>query len=266
MSYRLDAVVGEFDHLRGWAEGVPGALVAPLRQRMGLLPLSTALRGDLPGMLRDLSRRGPVAHVEADFWGGEGDQKAALWRAGVQEWGPVHTSDFSGAREDWPINAALARLGVAWAGPGAPDHRDLFVEVGLGQGRDEEDWRRAALRARDAADYDEWHAREQAEREREQRAAAERALYERLPGIPVPLGGKEIIALLGLPQGRTIAAAIRHLQQLHIDRGPQSREEAEAALRAWAAEQGLTAATARRGDTASPRAHRPASADHCRGQ
>ncbi|MES5823714.1 hypothetical protein [Streptomyces sp. RG80] len=245
MSYRLDAVVGDFDRLRSWAEGVPGTVVAPLRQRMGLLPLplSTALGGDVPSVLGDLSQGGPVAHVQADFWGGEGEQTAALWRAGVREWGPVHTSEFSGPREDWPINAALARLGVASAGPGAPDHRDLFVEVGLGQGRDEEDWRRAALKARDAADYDEWHAREQAERESEERAAAERALHERLPGIPVPLNGKEIITLLGLPQGRTIGAAIRHLQQLHLDHGPQSREEAETALRTWAAQQGLPRTT-----------------------
>lgn len=212
---------------------------------MGLLPLplSTALGGDVPSVLGDLSQGGPVAHVQADFWGGEGEQTAALWRAGVREWGPVHTSEFSGPREDWPINAALARLGVASAGPGAPDHRDLFVEVGLGQGRDEEDWRRAALKARDAADYDEWHAREQAERESEERAAAERALHERLPGIPVPLNGKEIITLLGLPQGRTIGAAIRHLQQLHLDHGHRSREEAEAALRTWAAQQGLPPTT-----------------------
>ncbi|WP_189788491.1 hypothetical protein [Streptomyces capitiformicae] len=88
----------------------------------------------------------------------------------------MHTSEFSGPREDWPINAALARLGVASVGPGAPDYRDLFVEVGLGQGRDEEDWRWAALKASNAANYDEWHAREQAKRESEERAAAERAI------------------------------------------------------------------------------------------
>ncbi|MEI5525120.1 hypothetical protein WB401_43670 [Streptomyces brasiliscabiei] len=249
MSYRLDAVVGDFDRLRSWAEGVPGAVVAPLGHRMGLLPLSAALHSDLAGALRDLSLRGPVAHVQADFWGGEGCQTAVLWRAGVREWGPAHTSDFSGPREDWPINAALARLGVPPAGPGAPDHRDLFVEVGLGRGRDEDDWHRAASPARDAADYDEWHARDQAERESEARAAAERAVHERLSGIPVPLDGKDVIALLGLPQGRAIGAAVRHLQQLHIDRGPQSREEAEAALRTWAAERGLTPASPDRGDT-----------------
>ncbi|MET9843695.1 hypothetical protein [Streptomyces ossamyceticus] len=241
MSYRLDAAVSDFDRMRRWAEGVTGAVVAPLAQRLGLLPLTAEFRDDLPRLLRDLSRGGPVAHVEADFWGGDGDQTAALWRAGVREWGPVHTSDFSGPRENWPINAALALLGVVPARPGAPDHRDLFAEVGLGRGRDEEDWRRAALEAYDADDYDAWHAGERARREAGERAAAERAARERLPGIPVPLDGKEIIALLGIPQGRTVGAAIRHLQQLHIDHGPVSREEAEAALCAWAAERGVSA-------------------------
>lgn len=192
--------------------------VAPLRQRMGLL-LGVS-------DLRDLSRSGPVAHVQADFWGGDGEQTAVVWRGGEREWGPVHTSDFSGPRQDWPINAALARLGVTPAGP----DRDLFMDVGLGRGRDEDDWQRAALDADGAADYDEWHARDQAE----ERAAVERAVRERLSGIPVPLDGKDITALLGLPPGRHIGAAVRHLQQLHLDHGPQSREEAEAALRAWA--------------------------------
>jgi hypothetical protein len=243
MSYQLDAAVGDFDRLRSWASGVPWAVVAPLAQRMGLLVLPTAVRADLPRTLSDLSRSGPVAHVEADFWGGDGHQTAALWRAGAREWGPVHTSEFGGPREDWPINAVLARLGVVGAGPGAPDHRDLFVVVGLGHGRDEEDWRRAALQASDAADYDEWYAREQAKRRHEERVAAERDMHERLPGVPVALNGREIIALLGIPQGRTIGAAIRALQQLHLDRGPLTRAETEAALRAWAAERGLTSAS-----------------------
>jgi hypothetical protein len=56
-----------------------------------------------------------------------------------------------------------------------------------------------------------------------------------------PQRSKEIIALLGLPQGRTVGAAIRHLQQLHIDHGSVSREEAETALRTWAAERELSA-------------------------
>lgn len=217
---------------------MPWAVVAPLAQRMGLLVLPDGLLADLPHILGDLSQDGPVARLEADFWGGDGHQTASVWRAGVREWGPVHTADFDGPRDDWPINAALARLGVVRAAPGAPEYRDLFVEVGLGRGRNEDDWRRAALRAQDAADYDEWYAGELAEREREERAAAERARYQRLPGVPVALDGREISALLGIPQGRAVGAAVRVLQQLHLDRGPLSRAEAEAALRAWAASEG----------------------------
>lgn len=116
MPYELGAVVGDFDRLRSWAEKVPGAVVAPLLQRMGLLIPPTAPFDELPQTLRDLSRTGPVAHVEADFWGGDGYQTAEFWRAGVREWGPETTSEFGGPREDWPINSALARLGVAPAG------------------------------------------------------------------------------------------------------------------------------------------------------
>ncbi|MGP3987053.1 hypothetical protein [Streptomyces sp. 3N207] len=126
----------------------------------------------------------------------------------------------------------------------------MFLEVGLGRGRDEADWRRAALDAYGVADYDEWCAIEQAKREREARAAAERAVYERLPGVPAALNGKEIMALLGIPQGRTIGAAIRHLQQLHLDRGSLSREEAETELRTWATDHGLVSRQAN-GDVAS---------------
>ncbi|MFD4575487.1 hypothetical protein ACFWNK_28150 [Streptomyces sp. NPDC058417] len=239
MSYRLDGVVGDFDRLRDRAAGVPGAVVAPLEQRLGLLPLSDALRDDLPRLLGELSRGGPVARLEADFWGGEGDQTAALWRDGAQEWGPVRTADFAGPREDWPINAALARLGAAPAGPGAPAHRDLFAEVGLGRGRDEDDWRRAALEARDAGGYDAWHARNRAVRAAEEQSAADRADALRLAGVPLRLDGRDVIALLGLPPGPTVGAALRHLRRLHLDQGPRSRAQAETALRAWAADQGL---------------------------
>ncbi|MFF3558090.1 hypothetical protein ACFYXL_32300 [Streptomyces tsukubensis] len=251
MSYRLHAAVSDFDRLRLRTSGMPWAVVAPLAQRMGLLVLPDGLRADLPRTLSDLSQGGPVAQVEADFWGGDGHQTAALWRAGAREWGPVHTAEFDGPRDDWPINAALARLGVTRAAPGAPEYRDLFVEVGLGRGRNEEDWRRAALQAQDAADYDEWYAQTGAQREREERVAAERARYQRLPGVPVALDGREIIALLGIPRGRTVGAAVRVLQELHLERGPLSREEAEAALRAWAAEQGPGNASKR--STGSPR-------------
>ncbi|MFI9051449.1 hypothetical protein [Streptomyces sp. NPDC053427] len=242
MSYQLDAVIGDFDRLRSRAAGDPEALVAPLHQRMGLMPLTKAHRDELPQTLGRLSQGGPIAHVEADFWAGDGCQTASLWRAGVREWGPAHTSTFTGPQRDWPINAALARLGVAPAGPGAPDHCDLFEVVGLGSGRDEDDWHLAARQADWAADYDEWHARRAAAHEREERAAAERARHERLPDVPVAMDGRDVMDVLGTPPGRTVAAAIRHLQELHLARGPLPRAQAEAALRTWAAEHDPTTA------------------------
>ncbi|MFF4694655.1 hypothetical protein [Streptomyces chattanoogensis] len=243
MSYQLNAVIGDFDRLRSWAAAVPEALVAPLRQRRGLIPLTGSLLAELPRTLGDMSQGGAIAHVEAEFWGGSGHQIASLWRDGAQVWGPERTSAFTASRQDWPINAVLARLGVAPAGSGAPEYWDLFLEVGLGHGRDEEDWQGAALNAYDVADYDAWCERVRAEREETERAAAERAKYERLSGVPVPLNGKDVMALLGIPQNRMIGAALRHLQELHLGHGPLSREEAEAALRAWAAEHDLTTGT-----------------------
>jgi poly(A) polymerase len=40
--------------------------------------------------------------------------------------------------------------------------------------------------------------------------------------------------LLGLPPGPLIGQAWRHLKEVRLDRGPLSREQAEAELRQWA--------------------------------
>uniref|UniRef100_UPI003F4962FE hypothetical protein n=1 Tax=Nonomuraea sp. CA-252377 TaxID=3240003 RepID=UPI003F4962FE len=170
MSYVLHAVVSDFDRLRLLSGDLPRAVVAPLRQRLGLLPvtgeifdeLSDVWRGDGPfklmspafaERLKDWSRGGRVAYVEADFFGGDGSQSAALWENGRQSWGPEHAWIPSGPRESWPINAVLARLGAH--GTGA---FDLFDTVGFAQERDMEGWRWAGLRALDAPDYDAWEA------------------------------------------------------------------------------------------------------------
>ncbi|MFE6870967.1 hypothetical protein ACFVFS_30975 [Kitasatospora sp. NPDC057692] len=251
MPYELTAVMGRFDLLRSRTAGLRDAVVAPLRQRLGLVPVTPA--GLLPGQdaagpadrpfavlspafertLSDWSRSGPIAYVEADFHGGDGHQTAAVWRDGAKAWGPAHTRDFTGPREDWPINAALALLGVVPSGSAEPGHRDLFVEAGLGREQDLDGWRSAGRAARWAATYDEWHA----EHERAARAAAESEKARRLPDVPVPLDGRAIMALLGLPPGPLVGAATRHLQDLRLAHGPLSREEAVARLRTWAAQQ-----------------------------
>ncbi|WP_306212428.1 hypothetical protein [Actinoplanes sp. RD1] len=229
MSYQLNAAVGPFDLLRG--EEQSG--VVPLRHRMGLVPLPR-LSAPAEERLRDWSLTGTIGQVEADFFGGDGWQTASLWRGGQRVWGPSHTAEFpAGRRAGWPINAVLARLGVVLdPRDGRPEHHDLFAEVGLGAERDLEGWSRRAAEAREHATYDAWQAGQAAA----ERAAAERAEYARLADVPVPLGGAEVMEVLGIPPGRQVGAAIRFLQNLHVERGELSRADAIAALRSWGAE------------------------------
>jgi len=63
---------------------------------------------------------------------------------------------------------------------------------------------------------------------------------EDLARVRPDLDGNEIMRLLGLLPGPQVGAAWRHLKELRLERGPLERSEAEAALRAWAAEQGLS--------------------------
>jgi hypothetical protein len=80
----------------------------------------------LPHLL-DLSERGPVAYVEAEYHGGSGEQRSAVWRGRAMTSGPDRSS--------WAINSALRALGVEREG----DH-DAFDTLGLGRHRDTEDW------------------------------------------------------------------------------------------------------------------------------
>ncbi|MGH3688382.1 MAG: CCA tRNA nucleotidyltransferase [Pseudonocardiaceae bacterium] len=57
---------------------------------------------------------------------------------------------------------------------------------------------------------------------------------ENLAAVRPDLDGNAIMELLGLPPGPLVGRAWRHLKELRLDRGPLSREEAEAELRRWA--------------------------------
>lgn len=106
MPYELNAVVGRFDLLRSRTAGIREAAGAPLRQRMGLVPVTEQLLEDLTGLLTGFtvmspafgqtlshwSRTGPIAYVEADFHGGDGSQTAAVWKNGAKVLGPARTS------------------------------------------------------------------------------------------------------------------------------------------------------------------------------
>ena len=57
---------------------------------------------------------------------------------------------------------------------------------------------------------------------------------EDLAAVRPDLDGNAIMELLGLPPGPLVGRAWRHLKEVRLDRGPLSREEAEAELHHWA--------------------------------
>jgi poly(A) polymerase len=79
-----------------------------------------------------------------------------------------------------------------------------------------------------AASYDDLEAR-----------IARLAEQEELSRIRPDLDGAEVMRLLDLRPGPEVGAALRHLLALRMEHGPLPRDEAEAALFAWAGEHGL---------------------------
>lgn len=159
MGHQLQVFAGRFDVLSALAAGLPMArlfalthdaeiLVLPLeddlhdalhaRYESGIWltdgPLLTT--GDVDHAA-ELSRIGPIAYLETNYFGGGGVQSAIAWRACIAVVGPrsLKLRDEAGVpRGDWPINAALQALGV-----GAGDHEDAFAAFGLGFYRSNED-------------------------------------------------------------------------------------------------------------------------------
>ncbi|MBA3905839.1 MAG: CCA tRNA nucleotidyltransferase [Pseudonocardiales bacterium] len=72
----------------------------------------------------------------------------------------------------------------------------------------------------------------------EERIAALRE-QEELDAIRPDLDGNAIMKVLGVPPGPMVGKAYKHLLAMRMEQGPLSREEAEAQLRQWAAENGV---------------------------
>jgi poly(A) polymerase len=68
---------------------------------------------------------------------------------------------------------------------------------------------------------------------------AELRKQEELDAIRPDLDGNAIMELLGIPPGPLVGKAYKHLLAVRMERGPVTREEAEAELRSWASENGL---------------------------
>ncbi|MFG2004389.1 hypothetical protein ACGFNU_35080 [Spirillospora sp. NPDC048911] len=152
--YCLQAVVATEPVLLELAVAGAEARIVPLGQHLSLLPMTDALfdavtvagAAELAGfckapaglgrVLAACSATGPVAYIEADYFGGTGTQSAQVWDEGRVVLGPVHLAE----GEPWPaigtpISQALRRLGAA---KGA--HVDEFDAVGLGRHRNTDRW------------------------------------------------------------------------------------------------------------------------------
>jgi hypothetical protein len=152
--YRLEAVIGPEPVLRAVVGSIREARVVALDQHLSMLPMTDELFAaltvagapELGGfrkapagsgrVLADCSVTGPVAYVEAEYFGGLGSQSAQVWDGGrvVLEGTHVDEED-SAPAEDSPISRALRRLGATRG-----ERIDEFDAVGLGRHRDTDDW------------------------------------------------------------------------------------------------------------------------------
>ncbi len=162
MGYQLCAAIAGSGLLReAVAGGMPAAAVE-LGHGLALMPMTEALfdavpavaavadrtKGDdgwgfrfLPrgfgGVLERWSAAGPVAYVEAEYFGGVGAQRAAVWSRGALTLGPLGLDEGEPvpAGTGTPVSAALRALGVR-----AEAGSDEFDTVGLRRHRHTENW------------------------------------------------------------------------------------------------------------------------------
>lgn len=145
MGYTLEAVIGTGGAVRALVGRWPVAVGVPVAQGLVLVPMSDELFDavgagadealgffKLPAGLLPGPGGGALGYVEAEFFGGVGEQRAALWAEGELVLGPVTEDDAQGRS---PISQVLARLGAV------PDgNADEFDSVGLGRHRHTGDW------------------------------------------------------------------------------------------------------------------------------
>jgi hypothetical protein len=151
MGFCLEAVIADEAVLRRLAEDAP---VVPLHGPLSMLPMTDEYFDavSVPGAhglegfwkapagfgnsLAACSELGPVAYVEADYFGGVGTQSAQVWHRGTVVLGPLRLAE--GERPPSvgsPISQALRALGVRRG-----RHLDEFDAVRLGRYRCTEEW------------------------------------------------------------------------------------------------------------------------------
>jgi hypothetical protein len=144
--YTLQAIVGSRESLRSAA--LERLITVALTDHLVMVPLTDDVLehyhipslpltdGDgadvvvppsLDLLCAKLSAHGLIVYVEAEFFGGVGEQAHVLFQDGVALGPPIMAND--------AINRALRHLGVVSGG-----HHDEFEAVGLGRFRSTEKW------------------------------------------------------------------------------------------------------------------------------
>ena len=157
MAYEIRALVCEPPLAATTAE-LLGAQAQPLTEGLHIVPLPRdgtivpraessdgdpmlLLTADVEAVATEVSRRGRIAYIEAEFFGGLGVQASVVWDGGAVVHGPL-LREYPGENPSQPgvdpINTALEALGVA------PTGADAFDTVGLGRHRTTEEWREHA--------------------------------------------------------------------------------------------------------------------------
>ncbi|MEU9339173.1 hypothetical protein AB0D49_39545 [Streptomyces sp. NPDC048290] len=154
MGYTLHAVIASEAVLSDAVRGLPAARLASIGQGLSLMPMTDALFDSVADgggvgalgfwrlsegfarMLAHWSAAGPVAYAEAEFFGGVGEQSAAVWDRGALVLGPLRIREGEACPAPGsPVSQALRRLGAV-AGAG----EDEFSAVGLDRHRHTGDW------------------------------------------------------------------------------------------------------------------------------
>jgi hypothetical protein len=157
--YCLEAVIAAEQTLIQLTSAMKGARLVSLGRDLALLPMTRTLTEALttsdPVPRTDESWKVPaglgqtlavwsahasMAYVEAEFFGGAGEQHAQVWDNGAVVLGPLHLGENEQSPPaGTPISQVLRRLGVTKG-----NHHDEFDAIGLGRCRNTEDWLRLA--------------------------------------------------------------------------------------------------------------------------
>jgi len=143
MSYIIQALIGKMDALDKHVTEFQHLHIIALAQGMALVPLTNDLYDEIgsgneidhfqklsPAVERwamQMSCNSPIAYIEAEFFGGIGDQGSMVWYGNTRVAGPIYSQD--------AINQALRFLGVQTGSA-----HDEFAAVGLGQFRYTHHW------------------------------------------------------------------------------------------------------------------------------